>query len=694
VRDLLHWFPNSSTRRQTAIRLLVVAASLLLARFAQGRFDRNVVDHLAFALYGVAGLLFVWACGSVTLEREWQPAAENSDTRPPLARSARLVSVLLTVAIVGCLDFGGNRWRPVGLLLWGGGLLSCLFYLYATASPKALGDRLAELCSSRPLAVARIWLLVGAAVLIGAFLRLHQLDVIPADIGWDLPYNYTDVLSIQRGEYRIFFPANQGREGLFFYLIALVTRFAELSHFSIKLTSALVGTLTIVAMYLLGRELFDSALGIVAAFLLAINRWHIILSRSGFRVILLPLFTILLLHMVVRALRKGRPFDFALAGLVMGLGMHSYTSIAFAVVAVVVALALRSFSAQRPNWRALLPLLALMFAVAAVAYAPLLRYALEYPQEYLFRVALQVRLLTADPGRPSMTWPLLLENVRTSLLMYNVYGDSNVRFNVAFFRHFGLVSGILLVLGLFYSVWRWRRGNNGMVLVMFFLLIVPMTLAMFPHEMPNVFRAAGTIGPALLLASMPLLAVYRRIQEMARTYMPYDMLSRLRVSAAGDSYEFRWQLGRRGFLILASVVAIALPLIAEANETRDFYFRRFADVLPDRQNVSIAQEMARQMEAYGDLDLCYIKVWPHWFDGRALQTYLRRPYGAWNPEFSELSADRAPLSTISERGMIIVHPQDTVGLEALREAFPRHATVTHYLPDGSPGFVVIYVERT
>jgi hypothetical protein len=43
--------------------------------------------------------------------------------------------------------------------------------------------------------------------------------------------------------------------------------------------------------------------------------------------------------------------------------------------------------------------------------------------------------------------------------------------------------------------------------------------------------------------------------------------------------------------------------------------------------------------------------------------------------------------------MIILHPMDEAGLGALKAAFPRHATVVQYLPDGSPAFVVMYVER-
>ncbi len=675
------------------MRLLVAVLCLVLAVFAQRRFDHKLIDNLAFLSYGVAGVLFALTFGDIALEREVTPAASAEPGRARFAKSVRVVTVLLVVALLGCLDFGGNRFRPPGFLLWGGGVFLCLLYLYLSEAPKAFGERVAALFSHRPFSIPRIWLGLGIAVLLGAVLRLHQLDVIPADIGWDLPYNYTDALSILNGQYRIFFPANQGREGLFFYLIVLVTRFAPLSHFSIKLTSALVGIATIPALYLLGRKLFNPSVGLVAASFLAVNRWHIVLSRSGFRVSLLPIFTILLLYTVVRALQSRRPFDFALAGWVMGLGQYTYTSYIFAVVAVFAGLAAYAFSTHPPRWRDLWPLLVLMIAVALVVYAPLGRFALEHPEQYLQRAGLQARLLMSDPDRPKMTMPLLWENARTSLLMYHVYGDSNVRFNVAFFRHFGFVSAVLLVLGLFYTLRRWRKGNNSMLLVMFFFLIIPMTLAMLPHEMPNVFRAAGTIGPALILCTLPLLAVGKRFQELSFTYPRFDLLARFKMSSADETYEFIWQLGRRGLLMLLPVLLVALLLAAEYRETQHFYFHDFANVLPDRQNVSIAKEMARQMEAYGDLESCYIKVWPHWFDGRALQTYLRRQYGAWNPEFHDLVPDQPPLSSIAERGLIILHPDDTAGLERLRAIFPRHATVVHYLPDGMPGFISVYVER-
>jgi 4-amino-4-deoxy-L-arabinose transferase-like glycosyltransferase len=693
---LFRSFSEWNERRRNGVLILVLAACFVLAVFAQRRLDQGLVDYPAFLSYGVAGVLLALACGGVALERMAAPDASGPEGVPSkFARAIGPVTALLAVALLGCLDFSGNRFRLLGLILWVGGLGLCLCYLYLSDGSGAQRGWLSALLAGEPLTVPRDWLLLGTAVVVGAALRLHQLDAIPADIGWDLPYLYTDALSILQGEYRVFFPANQGREGLFFYLLAAVARFGALSHFSIKLTSALVGIATIPALYLAGRSMFNPAVGLGAAFLLAVNRWHIILSRSGFRVILLPLCVTLVLYTLARALQSRRLFDFALAGLALGLGLYTYTAFAFAVLAVAAALALWVMAAsdRRPSWRSLLPLFTLMVGIALVVYAPLARYAIEHPEQYLQRLGIQVRIVTGDPHREAMTLPLLLENARTSLLMYNVHGDSNLRFNVPFARHFGFVSGVLLVLGLAYALRRWRQGSNSLLLMMFFFLIAPMTLAMVPHEMPNIFRAAGTIGPALILAALPLPAVGKLVRDLSATYPASDLLVRLRMSFPAQVHEFLLPIGRRGLLLAAPTLLAVLLLTLECRETRIFYFRDFAGVLPDRQNVSIAKEIAGQIEAYGDLSSCYIKVWPHWFDGRALRVYLRQPYGRWNPEFGDLVPGQPPLSTITGRGLVITHPHDTEGLQMLRDAFPRHATVVHSFPDGSSAFVAVYVER-
>jgi hypothetical protein len=184
------------------------------------------------------------------------------------------------------------------------------------------------------------------------------------------------------------------------------------------------------------------------------------------------------------------------------------------------------------------------------------------------------------------------------------------------------------------------------------------------------------------------------VRKLGKTYPPFDFLVKLGVSVPGDKSEFVARIGRRGLLRLLPALVISLLLVTEYRETHRVYFYDFVSVLPDRQNVSIAKEMAKQIEAYGYLESCYIKVWPHWFDGRALQTYLRKQYsGAWNPEFNELALGQPPLSSIDEHGMFILHPADAAGLQALSAAFPKHVTMVHYLPDRVPAFVSVYVEH-
>ena len=675
-------------KRQRVLQIIAVAMlCLAVAIFAQRRLDRGLKDDRSLVALACAGAAFAAFCGSTGLERLLAPGSAWLEKLA--ARRASVfgpVGVSLAVALLGCLDFWGNRLRPLGLILWLGGLACCLLYLYVReVSPS-------ERPGAAPLTITPQGLLLGAAVLLAAYLRLRQLDVVPADIGWDLPYNYADVGSILRGEYRIFFPANMGREGLFFYWAALVARFSPLSHFSLKLASALVGILTVPALYLAARKLFNPSVALASALLLAVNRWHIVLSRAGFRVILLPLFVVLLLHALARALDTYRAFDFALAGLVLGLGLHTYLPFLFAPIAIAVGLAWLAVAGRKMHWRVLLPLVAVMLAVALVVFAPLGRVALESSKEYLQRANLQVRLLRGDAGRTPIAPVLMAENLWTTLLMFNLYGDGNSRFNVPGWRHFGLVSAVLLVLGASYAMWRWRKGNNGILLGMFWVFLLPSGLMALPHELPNIFRASGGIGPGLILAALPLAVVGERLKEASAAWPQWDFALRFKVASEAQAFQSSLRFGRRALLRLLPSLALLLLLRAEYRETVHFYFDEFVRVLPDQHNVSIAREMARTMQAYGDLSACHIKLWPHWFDGRALRTYLRREDAVWS-EDSNLIPDQPPLTAVAERGLFIVNPSDSEALAVLSAAFPHSASVPFRFPDGGAAFIAVYVER-
>jgi hypothetical protein len=544
----------------------------------------------------------------------------------------------------------------------------------------------------------------------GAWLRFHRLLELPADLGWDLPYNYTDAERILQGEFLVLFPDNYGREGLFFYLAALVGRIMGLSPYSLRVTSALLGVGAIPAIYLLARECAGAPTAALAALGLALNKWHIVLSRSGYRVILMPLLAILAVYALARGLRRGHARDWAWLGFFMGLGLWSYKAFVFAVATGVACVLLYLAVSAVLSWRgsaaedglmwlgaprARLLGLALALLVMAITATPLLRFAVDQPNVYLAREALGGRLMEDSLARAGITrWQLYTSNALTSLGMFNYKGDGNPRFGVPDQRHLGFVSGMLFVLGVALALRHWRKGGNLLLLAGLAGLTLPMTTSMLAGELPNCFRASGAIGPAVVLAAGAMEATYR---ALARWVGPLGVRTyHLEWHAEGAS-ERAFALEPRGLrlrfsLVWLPVALVMLALLAEARETSRFYFDHFRQVAPDIQNYSVALEMANRIIAFED-GPAYIRMWPYWYDGRAVQAHLAAAGRAFGGELPEIDPQRPPLLGFQGKLLILLHPEDRDGLALLQSAFTRYTVLADHYPGGEPSLLAFYGER-
>ena len=269
-------------------RLLVLTvACVMMAALGQYLLDHRVLEQAAAVFYWLAALLFVGLYGAESL-------AALSDTLPATKQRLSWFPVLgaMALGVLAFPRFSGNHFIPDGTLVWALGLV---LLGIAAWSPRAGategGGVREEEASLNGRGVLFRWThvaLLGVMVL-GAFFRLHKIDQIPLEMGCDLPHIYNNIRLILRGEFLIFFPSFPGREGLFFYLAAPIARAFGLSHTTIKISAALVGVFTLPVVYLLGKELYSRWVGLVAAFLLSISHWHIILTRVGYRACTLPL---------------------------------------------------------------------------------------------------------------------------------------------------------------------------------------------------------------------------------------------------------------------------------------------------------------------------------------------------------------------------------------------------------------------
>ena len=88
--------------------------------------------------------------------------------------------------------------------------------------------------------------------------------------------------------------------------------------------SALLGALTIPALYLLARTWFDRRTALAAALLLATLPPHVHFSRIGLNNIADPLFGVLALGLIGHGLRSGSRASYALGGVALGMTQYFY----------------------------------------------------------------------------------------------------------------------------------------------------------------------------------------------------------------------------------------------------------------------------------------------------------------------------------------------------------------------------------
>lgn len=134
--------------------------------------------------------------------------------------------------------------------------------------------------------------LILSIVILALALRLYRLGDVPISPDWDeaaLGYNAYSILHTARDEYGKFLPVifrsfDDYKPGLYVYLIVPFIQLLGLSVFSVRLPSAIIGTLAVFGVYLLTKEIFKGKkwLPELSALLLAISPWHIQFSHAAF----------------------------------------------------------------------------------------------------------------------------------------------------------------------------------------------------------------------------------------------------------------------------------------------------------------------------------------------------------------------------------------------------------------------------
>ena len=341
---------------------------------------------------------------------------------------------------------------------------------------------------------------MAAAVLAGAAMRFYRLGSLPPGLYHDEALNGLDALRVVEGERPIFFEANNGREPLFLYCVALALSLLGRTPFAVRVMAAILGTLTVPATFLMAYALFDERVGMWSAWLIAAVPWPINLSRIGLRAVSMPLVVALALFLWWSGRsRTGvrRVVWLCLGGAFLGLSLYTYTAARFVPVAVALYALFQIWVSRERRYRWELLCVAL---VAALAMMPLIVYGATRWDAFVERTA-QVSILSPEihHGDPL---GLLVRNVIRAAGLFAFRGDSIPRHNVPLRPLFDPLVSVFFFMGVFLSLGKVRTdGACALALVWTGVMLIPTILA---EDSPHFLRAVGVLPMAAVLPALGL----------------------------------------------------------------------------------------------------------------------------------------------------------------------------------------------
>lgn len=384
-----------------------------------------------------------------------------------------------------------------------------------------------------------------AIILLAFLLRTWDLDRLPPGLFFDEAYNAIDAVQVIDGVARpIFFAGNNGREPIFIYLQSLAVALFGASSYSLRIVAAFAGVLTVPVIAVLTQRLLSWATfapssnfhqrltplaqtALVAAAALSVSYWHVSLSRLGFRAILLPLFSALMVYFLARAWQENRRRDFIMAGVWLGLAQYTYISArllplvlaGFVAFELLLSLRRRATSDKDASAATRLVNVGLMAGLALLIAAPLMWTFWQQPELVTARTG-DVSIFVAEsltaPGAPAER---LVGNLGSMAGAFFINGDLNPRHNLPNRPINDTVLAVLFAAGVIAALASLQRPARHLTLLWFAVMLTP---SIFSLESPHWLRMVGALPPLAILYTIGAQAI---ASALARWVKPAHALA-------------------------------------------------------------------------------------------------------------------------------------------------------------------------
>ncbi len=434
-----------------------------------------------------AGAVIFFYCSAVislsllAYYKKWQVDSLLQDEGEAGPFTVRWVQFLAgsLVSLLAFALFAGNQFNLINVSFW---IIGQALIWWSIWEPENWTEKIRSAWQGfieNGFRVTPWAILVGIVFSLSAFYRFYLLNQVPPEMFSDHAEKLIDVSNLLWGDHAIFFPRNTGREAFQMYLTAAMTKIfgTGISFLSLKLGTCLAGIFSLPFIYLLGKEIKNKQVGLLAMFFAGIAYWPNVISRVALRFALYPAFLAPMLFFLIRGLKRKRWNDFLFSGLFLGLGLHGYSPfriVPFAVIAILLVYFMHEKS--RENRRMAVFALLLVGLISLLVFLPLGRYALSNYDMFSYRMA--TRMTGAETAIQGSFLEIFFSNLWKSLIMFQWDNGQIWVHSVTGRPALDSISGALFSLGLLLVLIRNLR-NFPLKDLVYLALIFPLFILPF-----------------------------------------------------------------------------------------------------------------------------------------------------------------------------------------------------------------------
>jgi 4-amino-4-deoxy-L-arabinose transferase-like glycosyltransferase len=215
-------------------------------------------------------------------------------------------------------------------------------------------------------------------LLIAAFLRIFALETIPVPLHNDEMSCMLEARGFLDGDTSLFDTGWFRCPNLGFFLTSIPMKVFGPTLFVLRLTSAVLGLISLIATYLIVRRLFGVRLALLLLIMTTPFHWHLHFSRTGFHYMQAASLTALAILLFVIAFDRRSPVLFGCAGVVAGIAWQTYYA-AWLLPILLVAWSIARLLSDRTLGKTVLMALTFSAALFLATVAPLFAHYLEDP---------------------------------------------------------------------------------------------------------------------------------------------------------------------------------------------------------------------------------------------------------------------------------------------------------------------------